>query len=63
MKTSIVQSENEIKNMMMATEKEELKISTTNQCESNHQKIKENLLKIERRILNASEYAIQVNTN
>jgi hypothetical protein len=53
---------NEIKIMVMATEKDELKISTTNQYESNHQKIKKNRLKIERRIFNA-EYAIQVYTN
>jgi hypothetical protein len=60
----IVKEENEIKIMVMvmATEKDELKISTTNQYMSNHQKIKENRLKIQQRILNA-EYAIQVNTN
>jgi hypothetical protein len=62
LKTSIVKEENKIKIMVMATERDNLKISTSNQFESNHQKIKENLLKIERRIFNA-EYAIQVNTN
>jgi hypothetical protein len=47
LKTSIVKEENEIKIIMMATEKDELKISTANQYELNHQKIKENRLKIE----------------
>jgi hypothetical protein len=62
LKTSIVKKGNEIKSMVMATEKDELQTSTTNQYESNYRKIKENRVKIERRILNA-EYAIQVNTN
>jgi hypothetical protein len=57
-----VKEENEIKIMVMTTEKVELKISTTHQYELNHQKIKETRLKVERRILKA-EYAIQVNTN